>query len=559
MAIKGGLGASEGKRGGGRFPLPRRTVWTAAVQAWLVVFIALLGYGEGWAQLTPVPTEEAKLRVARFRVTGSTVFPPQALRALLAEGEGRELTLTEIEALAERITAHYRKRGYILARAYVPAQDIREGIVEIAILEGRIGRINIEGAKWYSPDLLRPYVDPGKETPVFHEGRHERGMLLLNDLPGLEVKSILTPGAEVGTTDIILSVEKDRQITGSLDTNNYGSRFSGRERLGTSVDLNNLFGFGDVFSVRGQVSRQAEDFWLIRSSYTAPLSSWGTKVGAAFTLVQTQVGDEFRELEVMGTGRVISVYATHPFIRSRTLNFYAQGGFDHKNFENYILQERANRDRLRVMTFGLTLDAIDRWRGLTSVNYTLHQGIPDFIGGLRLDDDVNASREGAGGRFTKLTTEISRLQQITGTTSFFLRGTGQWASTLLVSPEQFSVGGMGTVRGYPLAEFSGDEGYAINAEIRWNAPGFSQAPAFKGKKWGDILQFFVFTDHGSTTVIDPIPGQDRTLDVTSAGFGLRFGIPNDFHIRLEYAHPVDGPEPTDHLIDAIYFQLVKWF
>ncbi|HEV8458706.1 MAG TPA: POTRA domain-containing protein, partial [Methylomirabilota bacterium] len=123
-----------------------------------------------------------------FRVTGATVFPPEKLHTLLAEGEGRALTLAQIEGLAARITAFYRERGYILARAYVPAQEMRDGVIEIAVLEGRVGRIEVNGVRWYDPDYIRSYVQPPSEARVFELGSFERGMLLLNDLPGLEVK-----------------------------------------------------------------------------------------------------------------------------------------------------------------------------------------------------------------------------------------------------------------------------------------------------------------------------------------------------------------------------------
>ena len=519
------------------------------------MFLAFLGRGAGWAQQ---PTDGVKLLVTRFLLTGNTIFPQEELRALLAEGEGKELTLAEIEALAGRITAHYRTRGYILARAYVPAQEVRDGVVEIAVLEGRIGKIEVQESRWHNPDSLRAYLRPLEAAGVFNEAPHERGLLLLNELPGLQVTSILKPGADPGTTDIVLRVEKDRLITGSLDTNNYGSRLTGRERFGLTLNLNNPLGVGDGLSLRGAVSIRGEDLWFIRSSYTLPVSTWGTKVGGAFTRVDSQLGQEFRELDIFGTGDILSVFATHPFFRSRAFSLYGQAGYDHKDFETEILGARVNQDRLRVLTFGGAFDAIDRWRGATNVNSTVHQGIPGFMQGLKLDDDHHASRVGASGRFTKLTLDAARLQQLFGPTSLFLRAGGQWASTPLVSPEQFAVGGQGTVRGYPIAEITGDHGYNVSVEFRWNAPGFSALPAFKGKTWGEILQLHTFLDHGSVTVIDPIPGQARKLDLTGGGIGFRFGLPDLIQLKVEFAKPFPKPVPSDRLENVIYFQLTLY-
>jgi hemolysin activation/secretion protein len=496
--------------------------------------------------------------VNRFLVTGSTVFPPEDLQALVADGEGKGLTLKEIEAFAERITAHYRSKGYILARAYVPAQEIREGVVEIAVLEGRIGRIDVQGATWYKPDLLRSYVRPAPERPVFQSDQHERGLLLLNDLPGLEVRSILKPGAEPGTTDVVLNVEKDSPITGSIDTNNYGSRFTGRERFGLSLNLNNPLGMGDGLAFRGMTSKRGEDLWLVRPSYTVPVSTLGTKVGLAYTHVESVVGEELRELDIGGAGDVFTLYATHPFVRSRPFSLFGQIGYDHKNFLTTVEGVQANRDRLRVLSFGGAFDMVDGWRGISNVALTLFQGIPGFLDGLRLDDDRNASRAGASGRFTKLTVDLGRLQQIIGPTSLFLKIGGQFASTPLTSPEQYSIGGQGTVRGYPIAEMAGDHGFGVSGEFRWNAPGFSDAPAFGGKTWGDVLQLFAFLDEATAVTIDPV-SQARRRELLGTGVGFRFGIPNVFHLKVEYATPIRKPKPSDHRNEVIYFQFITWF
>ena len=152
-----------------------------------------------------------RVRVDRFVVTGVSVFPEDQIQALLASGKGQELTLAEIDGLAARITALYRERGYILARAYVPAQDVRDGTVEIAVVEGRVGKVDIRGLRHYNADFVRRYVEPPPPGRVFESAAFERGLLNLNDLPGLSVKSTLRPGDEPGTTDIVLDADKDRR------------------------------------------------------------------------------------------------------------------------------------------------------------------------------------------------------------------------------------------------------------------------------------------------------------------------------------------------------------
>ena len=554
----------------------RSAVWRVSLLIALAILAVPAIYGKSYGQQTPVPSGDSdRVTVSRFRLTGVTVFPPEKLRALLADGEGQTLTLAQLEGLTARISAFYRERGYILARAYIPAQEMRDGVVEIAVLEGRIGRIEVEGVRWYDPDYLRSYVRPKDEARVFELGSFERGLLLINDLPGLEVKSTLKPGLERGTTDVVLDVEKDRLITGAIDSNNYGSKSTGYERFGVALNLNNPLGIGDALSFRGLTSREGGALWLARLSYTVPVNTLGTKVGGAYThvAVAADVGITVGHTDVNGAGDVGSLYAVHPFVRSRELSLYGQLGFDYKDFTNQFNLHADNpdqeavtivqKDRLRVFTAGGTLNAFDRWRGLNGVSLTLYQGVGDFLGGLHGDNDSHASRPGAGGTFTKLTGEVSRLQQITANTSVFLRAAGQWANTGLVAPEQFVVGGQGTVRGYPVADIVGDNGYAVTGEFRWNAPGFADVPAFLGKRWGEILQFFVFIDHGGATLLEPQPGERGTRWATGAGVGAQMGISDNFLLKLEFAKPVikpiSGQPSQDGLDNYVYFLAIKWF
>jgi hemolysin activation/secretion protein len=133
----------------------------------------------------------------------------------------------------------------------------------------------------------------------------------------------------------------------------------------------------------------------------------------------------------------------------------------------------------------------------------------------------------------------------------------------VVSPEQYIVGGQGTVRGYPVAQFSGDHGYSVTGEFRWNAPGFAEMPAFLGKKWGEIMQLYAFIDHGGASLIHPQPGQTRSETITGFGIGAQIGIADNFLFKLEYARPaknvVGGAQPTNGLDNYVYFLAIKWF
>lgn len=321
------------------------------------------------AQPPASPPDDTRVFVSRFVVTGATVYSQEQLQAQLAGGEGRQLTLAQIKEFATRITTFYRSHGYILARAYVPAQEMRGGVVEIAVLEGRVGKIDITGLRHYSAETLRQYIEPQSAAHVLEAGAYERGLLVLNDLPGLAVKSTLRAGAEPGTTDIVLDVDKDLLLTGALDSNNYGSPETGYERFGVSLNLNNPLGLGDVLAFRGLTSTVGGVLWLVRLSYAIPVNTLGTKVGAAYTHshVGADVGVIVGDITVRGDADIGSLYLLHPFLRSREWSLYGHAGFDIKNFNNNLNnnleaqeQGQLQHDNLRVLSVGGFLDSVDR-------------------------------------------------------------------------------------------------------------------------------------------------------------------------------------------------------
>ncbi len=515
---------------------------------------------------SPAPTapDPGTVRVTGFRFTGVTVLDVVELHALVEDAVGRELTLSDLEVRAARITARYRERGYLLARAYVPEQDIADGVVEIAVSEGRIGRVQVDGARRYDPAFLQAHVLPDPERPaVFEARRFERGLLLLNDLPGLEVKSTLASGTDPGTTDIVLQVEKERLVTGAIEANNYGSKETGYERFGLSLNLNNPFGWNDTFGVRGLVSREGDDLWFARGTYGIALGPWGTRLSLAYTHINSEAGvqEVIGPVNVTGSGDIGGLAILHPIVRQQAWSLFAYAGFDISNLENQSATEAENvttQDRLRVVSVGATLNTVDAWRGVSALSITVYQGLGSVLGGLESDDDPDASRPGAGGTFTKLVGQVSRLQRIWGPLSLYVRAAGQWASTDLVAAEQFFLGGVGTVRGYALAQFAGDNGYALTGEVRLAAPVFSDTVAFLGRTWGDILQLHGFVDTGWAWLGQPLPDEPKSQQLTSVGGGLTVSVADNFLLNVEYARPV-GPRSSDGRENVVYFRAVKFF
>lgn len=270
--------------------------------------------------------EGASIRVDALRVTGATLFTEAELVAAADVTPGHDLTLPELRNAAARITRFYNDRGYVLAQAYLPAQDVVGGTVTIAVVEGRYGSIELRNQSGV-PDALAGGVlgglNPGDPVAI---APLERRLLLLSDIPGVVVHSTLSPGAEVGSSDLTVDLTRARRISGSLEADNAGNRYTGAYRFGGSINFHNPTGLGDLISLR--VLASTEGLAYGRAAWQAPLGD--ATVGVAYTHMQYDLGREFEVLNAGGTADIFSVFASYPLIRSRNANLYALASFDAK-------------------------------------------------------------------------------------------------------------------------------------------------------------------------------------------------------------------------------------
>jgi len=190
--------------------------------------------------------EGASIRVDALRVTGATLFTEAELVAAADVTPGHDLTLPELRNAAARITRFYNDRGYVLAQAYLPAQAVVGGTVTIAVVEGRYSSIELRNHSGVSDALAGGVLgglNPGDPVAI---APLERRLLLLSDVPGVVVHSTLSPGAEVGSSDLTVDLTRARRISGSLEADNAGNRYTGAYRLGGSINFHNPTGLGDL-------------------------------------------------------------------------------------------------------------------------------------------------------------------------------------------------------------------------------------------------------------------------------------------------------------------------
>ncbi|MEO8935675.1 MAG: ShlB/FhaC/HecB family hemolysin secretion/activation protein [Burkholderiaceae bacterium] len=472
-------------------------------------------------------SDQVKIVVKSLRVTGQTVYSEDALIAVMGFTPGSEMTLGELRAMASKLSDFYHRNGYFVAQAYLPAQDINNGAVTIAVLEGRYGRVTLRNQTNLSDRLANLVLGDLGDGNAIAIAPLETRLLLLSDIPGVNVQSTLVPGTAVGTSDLLVDITPGPRVSGSVDADNAGNRYTGYYRLGATVYLNDLTGYGDLLSLRALTSTDGLNYG--RAAWQAQVDR--ARFGVAYSALDYRLGREFASLEANGTAKVASVYGSYALIRSRSTNLSAQLAYDHRRFEDKVDSTASVTDkRANVWTASIGGDHRDALFGGGASSYSAawtHGNLEIPSAGARAAD---ATTVRTAGQYDKLGVNAMRLQGVTETFSMYAAVTAQYASKNLDISEKIGLGGVDAVRAYPSGEAYGDNGYVLNIEARQTLPRyFDWLPG--------QMQAIAFLDNGMVRLNRDAyaPGVNhRTL--SGAGLGINWIDVNDFVVRGYWAH-----------------------
>ena len=471
--------------------------------------------------------EQARIRVDTLRVTGATVFAEADLLALTDFVAGQQLTLADLQRMAGRITQRYRQRGYFVAQAVVPAQNVVNNVVTIAVSEGRYGQIIVHNRADLRDPVAHGSLGDLTSGDVITLDPLESRLLGLSDVPGVDVSSTLVPGTVPGTSDLIVEVVPGRAFNGSVDADNAGNRYTGQYRIGATLDANNPLGLGDLASLRVLTSGSGLRYGHL--SYQAPVGA--VQVGVAYDWLDYSLRKEFRDLEAHGTAQVASVFGRYTVIRSRNQNLYALLAFDVKTFSDKVDVVPSVIDKRSEMViaggYGESRDGVggggSNAYGVTVAAGRLDIRTPD----ARALDEQSLRTEGG---FGKVSFYASRLQSLGAPFSLPLSIygsiSGQLASKNLDISEKMELGGINGVRAYPEGEAYADQSAIVTAEGRVDVPKIDLVPG--------LLQGVAFVDAGNAGIDRYHEGTNRRT-LSGAGLGVNWREPGNFAVRSYYA------------------------
>lgn len=436
----------------------------------------------------PLADTGVRVAVKGFRFTGyEGLATENELQALVAGAAGKSLTFSKLQALAARITAFLKDKGWFLARAYLPKQDVTSGIIEIAIIQGvSDGSLNIKRDKKarIREEVLRSIgkivVLPGQALNV---QKLERAVLLMNDLPGVAARASLAPGAIPGSTGIRVDVSEGPLFSGAMWGDNQGNRYTGDWRSNVMLNVNDPLRYGDQFSL---LLTGTGGLIQGRAAYSFPLTPTGLKGNLSYAGMRYELIDDLAPLKIKGRSHTVDAGISYPLLRSRTANLTTTLGYEYKALTDSAGNIDTRDKQLHSGAIGFSGDRYDTMLGggyttwnIVVTTGSLHEAIADI------------SLTETQGAYTRFNLGVARLQHLAERISINLSWSGQLSLDNLDSSEKFNLGGPNGVRAYPVGEASGDQGNLFNVDLRYDLP----LPTV----WGS-LQLSGFYDIGQITL-----------------------------------------------------------
>lgn len=488
-----------------------------------------------------------KINVQRIQFQNAQNISTEAqLQQWVKNAIGKQISFAQLQQVADQVTEQLRNSGYLLARAYLPKQDVTNGTITITLLQGQLDNSEAIGIKGENlrinqlqlQDILKQNF---KAAQAVHKADLERSLLLMNDLPGIKAHATLAPGQQTGTSKMTVNASEGSLLTGSVWADNFGNHYTGNWRGNGLLNINDPLHIGDQLRLSMTGS---EGIILGSARYALPLMANGLNMDVHYSNLQYQIGRELTSAGLEGEATTAGTNLNYPFIRSRAFTLLGSAGYEHRALRDNSKQAQLSDRQINDAVVNLTASGIDKWFG-----GGINNGHIGFVAGNldrsdnaldRITDAKNAKSQGS---FAKFTYNLARLQKLNNQVSFYGSINGQQASGNLDSSEKFILGGPNGVRAYPVGEASGDHGWVINTELRWDVP--YAIPIGK-------LQLVGFVDTGHITLHDHTYAgalssatKKNSFQLSGGGISLNLTQNNRYQISGTWSAPIGGNPGRD--------------
>lgn len=509
-------------------------------------------------QNAPANADQIRFTLNNLEIDGVSAYQGSELDSLYRDKLGTTVSLAEVYGIANALTNKYRNEGYILTQVVVPPQTIEGGNVKLRVVEGYIDRVIVEGDDNPSAlALVKKYAGRISTGGALNLENLEKYLLLINDLPGVDARSVLSPSrTQAGASDIRIIVERN-PFDSLLSIDNFGSRYLGPVQLTAGASANSFFGNNEQITgqfVTAPFANNSPELMFGAFSYQQPINSLGTKARAFFSRSHTEPGYNIDQFNVRGRSTSYGAGLEHAFIRSRTKNLYLRGQFDIRDVNSKSDIDITRKDRVRAIRVGGRYEFLDsQWFGvgINSIDLEYAKGL-DVLGASD-KGNTDLTRPAGDPQFSKFNFGVQRLQRLTSDLNLLVSASGQLSNNAQLSSEEFGVGGVNVGRGYDASEIVGDDGYSTKVELQWDEPfdtGLSAVEDYEVYSFWDFGK--VWNDDAATT--------DNDDSIASAGVGVRASLINNIEGGAAVAVPLTRNVQTMGDTDPrYYFNLSRRF
>ena len=466
--------------------------------------------------------------------------------AMIPKGNQRLFTVGMFENIAHAITRYYRARGFFLARAYVPEQKVKNGIVKLQIVESFLDQIVFDGNELYSDESMAILFEDLVDQSIYITDI-EDAMFRLNEYPGLKASAVFGPGSKPGSAAIVMRTEETPSYN-TISLDNHGSAYTGETRVLYNHVSNNLFGNADVLAFNLMTTFSPANNQYADVLYVQPVFKSLFKVGGGARFNSFKVGEELEDLKINGQSIILNGFIDYKLIRTRNDQLSVLTDLSYKQATSKVVDTTAAEDKVTALRIDTLYSGIDRWLWTAShdASLSITLGAAEVLS--TLDADGNSVPGRGDGSFTKINFSYSRMQPTFNLQSLLFRFQTQISSDLLTSLERFSLGGPNNVRAYPVAELLVDEAMFTSFEYILRA-----SPEVK-QTWLNKLQLSVFFDYAKGDINSPLANETASVTLSGLGVGIQVEPFNKFRARVDFA-TATGDEPSDLQSLPFYFSM----
>ena len=500
----------------------------------------------------PQPT----IYIREYRVTGTEVLPPIEVEKAVYPFLGPMRTTEDVEKARQALEKAYRDKGWQTVTVEVPPQRPRRGVVVMNVTENKVGRLRVNGARWFLPSDIRehaPSLAPGV-VPNFEEVT--RDIIALNQLADRRVTPSLQPGVEPGTVDIDLNVKDKFPLHGSIEVNNRYSPNTTPLRLNGSISYNNLWQLGHSVGFSAQVAPERTEDALVYSGYylfRAP--SWQR---LSLILQGTKQDSNVSTLggaAVAGRGEIAGLRAMFA-LPTRPKFFHSLSfGFDYKHFdEDIVIEGETLATPIEYWPFTIGYGATwMRDKSFTELNLAFNFHARG-MGSEPIEFDNK--RYNADGSYLYARGDVSHTHDLPGGFQAYVKAQWQLTSNPLINSEQFAGGGLATARGYLESERLGDNALFGTVELRSPSIFGKSRNKEEGAEEPHEWRVYAFLEGGRLTLNDPLPDEVDRQDLASWGFGSRMRLFGHLNGSVDVSFPLIDSYPT--MADDVFVSFRAW-